>query len=75
MLLAPIETGDTLLTMAGYSRSVYAYAPVSVDHKLEDGDLIQVGDLELEVWHTRPHRQPTRFSYRRYTAKWRQHLS
>ena len=55
--VSAIETGDTLLTMAEIAAQglCMPMPPVSVDHKLEDGDLIQVGDLELEVWHTPGH--------------------
>ena len=29
--------------------------PVEVEHLVDDGDTIKVGDLELEVWHTPGH--------------------
>jgi glyoxylase-like metal-dependent hydrolase (beta-lactamase superfamily II) len=29
--------------------------PVKVDHQIDDGDRITVGDVELEVWHTPGH--------------------
>jgi len=35
--------------------SIIFKAAVEVEHLVDDGDIIKVGDLELEVWHTPGH--------------------
>lgn len=53
----PLESGDTLLTLAEIAAQNLnlAMPPVKVDHQVNDGDKISVGSLELEVWHTPGH--------------------
>lgn len=53
----PLESGDTLLTLAEIEAQnlKMAMPPVKIDSKVDDGDTITVGDLELEVWHTPGH--------------------
>ncbi len=53
----PLRTGDRLKTFAlieaqGIDMSM---PPVEVDHLIDDGDLIEVGKLKLEVWLTPGH--------------------
>ena len=52
-----LESGDKLATFAEISaQGIHLEMPaVAVEHKVEDGDKIQVGNLELEVWHTPGH--------------------
>lgn len=53
----PLEQGDRILTFAQISAQDIdmEMPPVKVDHKVDDGDKISVGSLELEVWHTPGH--------------------
>jgi glyoxylase-like metal-dependent hydrolase (beta-lactamase superfamily II) len=53
----PLESGDTLITLAEIeAQNLHlAMPPVSIEHQVNDGDVIQVGGLELEVWHTPGH--------------------
>jgi hydroxyacylglutathione hydrolase len=53
----PLEQGDRLLTFAKIQAQGIdmAMPPVKVDHLVNDGDVIQVGDIELEVWLTPGH--------------------
>lgn len=55
--VAPLESGDTLRTMAEIEPQdlKLAMPPVSIDTQVVDGDTITVGSLELEVWHTPGH--------------------
>src|SRR5260221_8737903 len=50
----PLETGDPILTFATIkAQNIEIPMPrCKVDLTLEDGEVIQVGDLKLEVWHT-----------------------
>ena len=52
-----LETGDKLKTYAEIAaQNIYMeMPPVKVDVHIKDGDIIQIGDLELEVWHTPGH--------------------
>ena len=52
-----LESGDTLLTMAEIkAQGLRMPMPsVRVDHKINDGDIIKVGNLEIQVWHTPGH--------------------
>ncbi len=53
----PLETGDTLLTLAEIEAQnlKLAMPPVTIEIKVDDGDTITVGDMEIEVWHTPGH--------------------
>lgn len=55
--VAALESGDRLLTFAEISAQDISLEmpPVKVDHQVNDGNKIPVGDLELEVWHTPGH--------------------
>ena len=52
-----LESGDKLATYAEISAQDihYEMPPVTVEHRVEDGDKLCVGNLELEVWHTPGH--------------------
>jgi glyoxylase-like metal-dependent hydrolase (beta-lactamase superfamily II) len=53
----PLEEGDRILTFAEITAQQIdmEMPPVKVDHQVDEGDKIQVGSLELEVWHTPGH--------------------
>ncbi|MEM8679232.1 MAG: MBL fold metallo-hydrolase [Planctomycetota bacterium] len=53
----PLESGDPILTFAKVEAQNInmEMPPVKVDKLIKDGDVVQVGDLELEVWHTPGH--------------------
>lgn len=53
----PLRTGDRLLTFAEIKpqKIDMEMPPVEVEHLIEDGDIIKVGNLELEVWLTPGH--------------------
>lgn len=53
----PLESGDTLLTLAEIEAQGLKLdmPPVQIEHQINDGDIITVGQLELEVWHTPGH--------------------
>ena len=53
----PLEAGDKLATFAEIAaQNIHLEMPaVKVEHRVNDGDVIQVGKLELEVWHTPGH--------------------
>lgn len=53
----PLHEGDTLWTLAEIeAQDLKLDMPkVDVDHQVVDGDIIKVGDLEIEVWHTPGH--------------------
>ncbi len=53
----PLETGDEILTFAAIkAQNIHMPMPrCKVDVKLREGDVISVGDLRLEVWHTPGH--------------------
>lgn len=55
--VAPLESGDPLLTLAVIEAQglKLEMPPVQVEHQVSDGDVITVGGLELEVWHTPGH--------------------
>jgi hydroxyacylglutathione hydrolase len=52
-----LESGDKLATYAEITaQNIHLeMPPVSVENLVNDGDRIQIGDLELEVWHTPGH--------------------
>jgi glyoxylase-like metal-dependent hydrolase (beta-lactamase superfamily II) len=53
----PLEEGDRLVTFAEIQAQGIdmAMPPIKVDHLVDDGDVIKVGDIELEVWLTPGH--------------------
>lgn len=53
----PLEIGDRLRTLAEIEPQGLdlEMPPVSVEHTVVDGDILKVGGLELEVWHTPGH--------------------
>jgi len=53
----PLETGDPILTFARIkAQDIDIPMPrCKVDILLNDGDVISVGDLQMEVWHTPGH--------------------
>ncbi|GAA5508516.1 MBL fold metallo-hydrolase [Novipirellula caenicola] len=53
----PLREGDTLITLAEIEAQnlKLAMPPVEIEHEVNDGDIIKVGNLELEVWHTPGH--------------------
>jgi len=53
----PLEAGDRLTTFAEIAaQNIHLdMPPVSVERQVNDGDCIQVGKLQLEVWHTPGH--------------------
>jgi glyoxylase-like metal-dependent hydrolase (beta-lactamase superfamily II) len=54
---APLEAGDTLKTFAEIdAQHIHLpMPPVKIDTLIDDGDVIRIGKLELEVWHTPGH--------------------
>lgn len=52
-----LESGDRLATFAEIAAQEIhlEMPPVEVENRVDDGDKIQVGGLELEVWHTPGH--------------------
>ena len=57
LAVAPLEDGDKLKTYAEIeAQGIHLeMPPVKVDTSINDGDVITVGGLELEVWHTPGH--------------------
>jgi hydroxyacylglutathione hydrolase len=55
--IKPIESGDTILTFASIkAQGIDLPMPrCKIDLKLNEGDVIRVGELKLEVWHTPGH--------------------
>ena len=55
--VAPLEAGDRLRTFAEIeAQNIHmTMPPVKIDSTIEDGDKIQLGSLELEVWLTPGH--------------------
>lgn len=53
----PLQTGDTLLTLAEIEAQDLSLPmpPVEIEHEVNDGDILRVGNLELEVWYTPGH--------------------
>jgi glyoxylase-like metal-dependent hydrolase (beta-lactamase superfamily II) len=52
-----LEQGDRLVTFAEIAAQDIdlAMPPVTIDRRIDEGDKIAIGDLELEVWHTPGH--------------------
>ena len=57
LAVAPLEDGDKLKTYAEIeAQGIHLeMPPVKVDTLINDGDVINIGGLELEVWHTPGH--------------------
>lgn len=55
--IKPIETGDTILTYASIKAQDFdiPMPRCKIDVKLNEGDVVRVGDAELHVWHTPGH--------------------
>ena len=55
--VGPLESGDTVLTYASIKAQEFEIPmpPCKVDIKLKEGDVITVGDVQLQVWHTPGH--------------------
>lgn len=53
----PLETGDEVMTYASIKAQNFSIPmpKCKVDITLNEGDVIKVGDLKLEVWHTPGH--------------------
>lgn len=53
----PLQTGDTLKTLAWIEAQDLRLEmpPVEIERVVNDGDIIRVGNLELQVWHTPGH--------------------
>jgi hydroxyacylglutathione hydrolase len=55
--VGPIEAGDVILTFASIKAQKIdlPMPPCKIDLKLNEGDVLAVGDLKLAVWHTPGH--------------------
>ena len=55
--IEPLESGDRIKTYAEIAaQNIHLdMPPVKIDHVISDGDVMKVGNLELEVWHTPGH--------------------
>jgi glyoxylase-like metal-dependent hydrolase (beta-lactamase superfamily II) len=55
--VAPLETGDEIMTFATIKAQDFSIPmpPCKVDIQLNEGDILQVGDVKLQVWHTPGH--------------------
>ena len=53
----PLASGDKLLTLAEITAQDLSMPmpPVDVEHTVNDGDTLRVGDLDVQVWHTPGH--------------------
>lgn len=53
----PLESGDALLTLAEIAAQGLKMdmPPVQIEHQIDEGTIIQVGDKKIEVWHTPGH--------------------
>lgn len=53
----PLQSGDRLKTLAeiGPQNLSLDMPPVEIENQVGDGDIIEVGDLKIEVWHTPGH--------------------
>jgi glyoxylase-like metal-dependent hydrolase (beta-lactamase superfamily II) len=62
---AAIENGDAVETYASISAQDFhiPMPPCKIDVKLDEGDVVKVGKLKLEVWHT-PGHTPGQLSFR-----------
>jgi glyoxylase-like metal-dependent hydrolase (beta-lactamase superfamily II) len=57
LAVAPLEQGDRLKTFAEIEAQGISMPmpPVQIEHQVVNGDVIEVGKLKLEVWHTPGH--------------------
>ncbi|MEZ6117275.1 MAG: MBL fold metallo-hydrolase [Pirellulaceae bacterium] len=57
LAVEPLQTGDKLKTFAEIeAQGIHLeMPPVEIEHQVNDGDFIEVGNLKLEVWHTPGH--------------------
>ena len=57
LAVKPLESGDKLLTFAEITlQDIHLeMPPVKIEHTINDGDTLEVGNLKLEVWHTPGH--------------------
>jgi len=57
LAVEPLEKGDKLHTFAEIAaQDIHLeMPPVKIEHQVNDGDILEVGDLKLEVWHTPGH--------------------
>ena len=57
LAVEPLKTGDRIMTFAEISAQGIdlEMPPVKVDKIVADGDVIELGSLKLEVWHTPGH--------------------
>jgi glyoxylase-like metal-dependent hydrolase (beta-lactamase superfamily II) len=57
LAVTPIETGDKIRTFAEIeAQNIHMeMPPVKVDHVVDEGDKIAIGNIELVVWHTPGH--------------------
>ncbi|MEM6365748.1 MAG: MBL fold metallo-hydrolase [Planctomycetota bacterium] len=55
--MEPLTSGNKLVTLAEIEAQELhlEMPPVKIEHQVNDGDLISVGELQLEVWHTPGH--------------------
>jgi glyoxylase-like metal-dependent hydrolase (beta-lactamase superfamily II) len=55
--VAPLQEGDEIMTYATIKAQNFAIPmpPCKVDREVNEGDVIEVGDLKLTVWHTPGH--------------------
>jgi len=60
-----IEAGDVIETFAHISAQNFSIPmpPCKIDVKLKDGDIVKIGKLKLEVWHT-PGHTPGQLSFK-----------
>lgn len=57
LVVQPLKIGDPIVTFATIEAQGIRMEmpPVDIEHTVRDGDVISVGELELEVWHTPGH--------------------
>jgi glyoxylase-like metal-dependent hydrolase (beta-lactamase superfamily II) len=57
LAVEPLETGDEIVTYATIKAQNFQIPmpPCKVDRELKEGDVIEVGDQEMTVWHTPGH--------------------
>ncbi len=57
LTVEPLETGDEIMTFAAIKAQNISepMPPCKVDQELNEGDVIEVGKLKLQVWHTPGH--------------------
>ena len=74
----PLKQGDRLKTLAEITAQGLdlEMPPVDIEHTVVDGDIIEVGNLKLEVWHT-PGHTDSQLAFRMgdVLLRRRQHLS